>query len=415
MFRPLELFIGFRYTRAKRRGQAFSFNTVAAVMGIALGVTAMITVMSVMNGFQKEVRERMLDMVAHLTVADFNDQMSDWQAVAGVLNKSPEVAGTAPYVQAEGMLINRGAVAGAFVRGVLPDHEVQVSKIPKHMEQGSMADLKAGSFRIILGRDLARKLGVIPGEKVTLVTPNANVTAAGITPRLKRFTVSGIFFAGHNIYDSSLAIMHLEDARKLFRLQDNVSGVRVRLNDFSQAQQVRENLVSGKLAGYWVRDWGMIHQNWFRAVQIEKRVIFFLMMLIFIVAATNVVSMLVMVVKDKESDIAILRTLGASPRSIMGTFIVQGTVIGTIGTVLGVIGGIALALNVDTVVSFFEKMFGFHVLDPTIYYITELPSDLHWNDVWVITAFSFLIGMLATVYPAWRASRTQPVDALRYE
>jgi lipoprotein-releasing system permease protein len=415
MFKPLELFIGLRYTRARRRGHTLSFNSIAAILGIALGVTAMITVMSVMNGFQKEVRERMLDMVAHLTVADLNGRMSDWTAVTEVLDTDPEVAGTAPYVHAEGMLINRGEVNGAFIRGVLPDYESKVSNIPKHMEQGSLGDLKSGEFNIILGRDLAQKLGVLPGEKVTLVTPNANVTAAGITPRLKRFTVSGIFFAGHNIYDSSLAIVHLDDARKLFRLQNDVSGVRIRLHDFSKAQVFRENLVTGKLAGYWVRDWGMIHQNWFRAVQIEKRMIFFLMMLIFVVAATNVVSMLVMVVKDKESDIAILRTLGASPRSIMGTFIVQGTIIGTIGTVLGVLGGISLAKNIDAVVAGLEKLFGFHVLDPGIYYISELPSDLHWSDVWVITVFSFLIGMVATIYPAWRASRTQPVEALRYE
>ncbi|MDH5395417.1 MAG: FtsX-like permease family protein, partial [Gammaproteobacteria bacterium] len=274
---------------------------------------------------------------------------------------------------------------------------------------------KPGKFGVILGQDLARILGVNTGDKITMVTPSANVTPAGVAPRLKRFTVVGIFYVGMFEYDSTLALIHLEDAQRLFRMKGGVTGVRAKLSDLFAAPQIQNDLQDTVLSEYWVRDWTSYHANWFRAVKIEKRMIFLLLLLIVAVAAFNIVSTLVMVVTDKQSDIAILRTLGASPRSILGIFMVQGAVIGIIGTLIGTIGGVSLSLNLDTVVPFIERLFGIHILDPAIYYISVLPSDLHWDDVWMICSVSLVLGLLATIYPAWQASRTQPAEALRYE
>ena len=415
MFRPLEFAIGLRYTRAKRRNHFISFISLTSMLGIALGVTALITVLSVMNGFEKEVRGRILDMVSHLTVSSFDGRLRGWSDVVMQLKEHPQVIDAAPYVEAQGMLIYGKKVNGTLIRGILPAMEPTVSNVAEKMEQGQLTDLKPGAFEVILGRDLARILRVDVGDKVTMVTPSANVTPAGVTPSLKRFKVVGIFYVGMYEYDSTLAIIHLDDARRLFRMQDAVTGVRARLKDLFAAPQVRYELQQSELGTYWVRDWSSYHANWFRAVKIEKRMIFLLLLLIIAVAAFNIVSTLVMLVTDKESDIAILRTLGATPKSIMGIFMVQGTLIGVIGTILGIIGGISLSLNLDTVVPFIENLFGFRVLDPGIYYISELPSDLHWDDVWLISGVSFLFGLVSTLYPAWRASRTQPAEALRYE
>ncbi len=415
MFRPLEFAIGLRYTRAKRRNHFISFISLTSMLGIALGVTALITVLSVMNGFEKEVRGRILDMVSHLTVSSFDGRLRGWSDVVLQVKEHPQVVDAAPYVEAQGMLISGKKVNGTLIRGILPAMEPGVSSVADKMVEGQLTDLKPGTFEVILGRDLARILRVDVGDKVTMVTPSANITPAGVAPRLKRFKVVGIFYVGMYEYDSSLAIIHLDDARRLFRMQDTVTGVRARLKDLFAAPQVRFELQQSELGNYWVRDWSSYHANWFRAVKIEKRMIFLLLLLIIAVAAFNIVSTLVMLVTDKESDIAILRTLGATPRSIMGIFMVQGTLIGVIGTILGVIGGVALSLNLDTVVPFIENLFGFQVLDPGIYYISELPSDLHWDDVWLISGVSFLFGVLSTLYPAWRASRTQPAEALRYE
>ena len=415
MFRPLEFAIGLRYTRAKRRNHFISFISLTSMLGIALGVTALITVLSVMNGFEKEVRGRILDMVSHLTVSTYDGRLEGWSDVVMQLKEHPQVIDAAPYIEAQGMLIHGKKVNGTLIRGVLPEMEPGVSSVADKMEQGKLTDLKPGAFDVILGRDLARILQVDVGDKITMVTPSANVTPAGVAPRLKRFKVVGIFYIGMYEYDSSLAIIHLDDARRLFRLEDAVTGVRARLKDLFAAPQVRYELQQGELGSYWVRDWSSYHANWFRAVKIEKRMIFLLLMLIIAVAAFNIVSTLVMLVTDKESDIAILRTLGATPRSIMGIFMVQGTLIGVIGTLLGVAGGISLSLNLDTVVPWIENVFGFRVLDPGVYYISELPSDLHWDDVGLISSVSFLFGVVSTLYPAWRASRTQPAEALRYE
>lgn len=415
MFRPLEFAIGLRYTRAKRRNHFISFISLTSMLGIALGVTALITVLSVMNGFEKEVRGRILDMVSHLTVSSFDGRLEGWSDVVMQLKENPQVIDAAPYVEAQGMLIHGKRVNGTLIRGILPGMEPGVSSIADKLVEGKLTDLKPGNFDVILGRDLARILDVDVGDKITMVTPSANVTPAGVAPRLKRFKVVGIFYVGMYEYDSSLAIIHLDDARRLFRLQDAVTGVRARLKDLFAAPQVRYELQQGALGAYWVRDWSSYHANWFRAVKIEKRMIFLLLMLIIAVAAFNIVSTLVMLVTDKESDIAILRTLGSTPRSIMGIFMVQGTLIGVIGTILGVAGGVSLSLNLDTVVPWVEHLFGFRILDPGVYYISELPSDLHWDDVGLISGVSFLFGLFSTLYPAWRASRTQPAEALRYE
>lgn len=415
MFKPIELFVGLRYTRAKRRNHFISFISLSSMMGIALGVTALITVLSVMNGFEKEVRERILDMVSHLTVTDFDGRLKDWPEVLKTTKTHKNVIAAAPYIEAQGMLINGSRVNGTLIRGVLPKQEPAVSNVSDKMKSGRFTDLKAGKFGVILGQDLARILGVHVGEKVTMVTPSANVTPAGVAPRLKRFTVVGIFYLGMYEYDSSMAIIHMSDAQRLFRMKGKVTGVRAKLNDLFAAPLTREELQDNTLSEYWVRDWSSYHANWFRAVKIEKRMIFLLLLLIVAVAAFNIVSTLVMVVTDKQSDIAILRTLGASPRSIMGIFMVQGAIIGFIGTVVGTVGGVSLALNLDTVVPFLEGIFGIRILDPAVYYISVLPSDLHWDDVWTICSISLALGLVATIYPAWRASKTQPAEALRYE
>ena len=385
------------------------------MMGIALGVTALITVLSVMNGFEKEVRERILDMVSHLTVTDFDGGLRNWQKVLQTTKTHENVIAAAPYIEAQGMLMNGSNVNGTLIRGVLPNKEPAVSNVSAKMKKGRFTDLKPGKFGVILGQDLARILGVHMGDKVTMVTPSANVTPAGVAPRLKRFTVIGIFYIGMYEYDSTMALIHMNDAQRLFRMKGKVTGVRAKLNDLFAAPLTRDQLQDKELTQYWVRDWSSYHANWFRAVKIEKRMIFLLLLLIVAVAAFNIVSTLVMVVTDKQSDIAILRTLGASPRSIMSIFMVQGAIIGIIGTVIGTVGGVSLSLNLDTVVPFIEGLLGMRILDPAVYYISVLPSDLHWDDVWTICSISLILGLVATIYPAWRASKTQPAEALRYE
>ena len=415
MFKPVELFVGLRYTRAKRRNHFISFISLSSMMGIALGVTALITVLSVMNGFEKEVRERILDMVSHLTVTDFDGGLKEWPDVLNTTKLHKNVIAAAPYIEAQGMMINGASVNGTLIRGVLPEREPDVSNVSSKMKKGQLTDLQPGKFGVILGQDLARILGVNVGDKVTMVTPSANVTPAGVAPRLKRLTVVGIFYIGMYEYDSTMALIHLSDAQRLFRMKGRVTGVRAKLNDLFAAPKTRDDLQNKELSEYWVRDWSSYHANWFRAVKIEKRMIFLLLLLIVAVAAFNIVSTLVMVVTDKQSDIAILRTLGASPRSIMGIFMVQGALIGIIGTIIGTVGGVSLSLNLDTVVPFIEGLFGIQILDPAVYYISVLPSDLHWDDVWMICSISLALGLVATIYPAWRASKTQPAEALRYE
>jgi len=415
MFRPLELYVGLRYTRAKRRNHFISFISLTSMLGIALGVTALITVLSVMNGFEKELRERILGMAAHATISGPGGSLSDWPEVAKAAEGHPRVIGVAPYVRAEAMLTHGTGVRGAVIRGVLPEDEPQVSEVVSSMTAGRLDALEDGGYGIILGKDLARALGAVVGDRVTLVAPQARVTPAGVLPRMRRFTVVGIFEVGMYEYDAALALIHMGDAARLFRLKDKVNGVRLKLDDMFRAPWVSRELARELPGSYWVTDWTQHHVNFFRAIKTEKTVMFVILTLIVAVAAFNIVSTLIMVVTDKESDIAILRTLGATPLSVMGIFMVQGTVIGVVGTLLGAVGGVALASNVETIVPAIESLFGTKFLAPDVYYISDLPSDMHWIDVARISVVALLLSLIATLYPAWRASRTQPAEALRYE
>ncbi|MDX2316099.1 MAG: lipoprotein-releasing ABC transporter permease subunit [Gammaproteobacteria bacterium] len=415
MFKPLEIYVGLRYTRAKRRNHFISFISLSSMLGIALGVTALIAVLSVMNGFEKELRERILGMASHATVSRFRGPLKDWQGVAERARQHPHVVGVAPYVQGEAMLTRGRYVRGALVQGVLPDIEPEVSEIDKYMTAGSLDSLRPGEFNVILGNGLAGALGARVGDKVTVVAPKATPTPAGILPRLRRFTVTGIFEVKHGQYDNQLAVVNVEDAARLFQLDGGITGLRLKLDDMFLAPAVGRELAADLPGTYWVRDWTHYHANFFRALKTEKTVMFVILTLIVAVAAFNIVSALTMVVTDKESDIAILRTLGVTPASVMLIFIVQGTLIGLIGTLLGMVGGIALANNVETLVPAIEQLFDTKFLSPDIYYISDVPSDMRWPDVALISAVAFVMSIVATIYPAWRASRTQPAEALRYE
>lgn len=385
------------------------------MLGIGLGVAALIVVLSVMNGFQKELRGRILGVVSHVQISGADNVLRDWEKVVQEAKQHPEVVGAAPFVAAQGLLSFSDSVRGTAVRGILPATEDQVADIGQHMKAGALGDLKPGEFGIVLGSELARALRVDLGEQVVLIAPQGQVTPAGLLPRLKQFRVVGVFEVGMFEYDSGLALIHLRDAQTLYRMQDQVSGVRLKLNNLDEAPWVARELARKISSDVFVSDWTRSHANWFRAVQIEKNVMFIILLLIVAVAAFNIVSTLVMVVTDKQSDIAILRTLGARPSSIMQIFIVQGALIGVLGTLIGVAGGVALALNIDVVVPALERAFNVQFLEKSIYYISELPSDLQSQDVIVIAVMSLLISLLATLYPSFRASRINPAEALRYE
>jgi len=412
---PYELFVGLRYTRAKRRNHFISFISLISMAGIFLGMTALITVLSVMNGFQQEVRGRILSVASHIQISGEENVLRDWAPVKAQSEKHPDVQAAAPFVQAQGLLSYSGTVHGAIIRGVLPEQEDKVADIGRQMKVGAFSDLKPGEFGIVLGIDLARALRVTQGDKVVLIAPQGQVTPAGIVPRLKQFTVVGVFEVGHYEFDSGLAVIHMADAQKLYQLGDAVSGVRLKLNDLMAAPHVAQELARTLTSSVYISDWTRQNATYFRAIEIEKRMMFIILTLIIAVAAFNIVSALVMVVTDKQSDIAILRTLGASPASIMKIFMVQGTIIGVVGTILGLIGGVTLALNIDAVVKFFEHLLSIQILSREVYYISDFPSDLQFDDVLVIAVTAFTLTLLATIYPSFRASRTKPAEALRYE
>jgi lipoprotein-releasing system permease protein len=412
---PLELFIGLRYTRAKRRNHFISFISLISMLGIALGVMALIVVLSVMNGFEKELRERILGMVSHVTVSSLDDSLKDWRSLSNDIRNNDAVIGSAPYVEAEAMLSNLSSVSGAIIRGIDPEFEPQVSEIHEHMTFGKLSDLVAGEYGIVLGTGLANSLNVVPGDRVTMITPQASASPVGLLPRLRRFNVVGLFEIGVYEYDRSSAIIHTEDASRLFRLGGGVTGLRLKLQDMDAAPQVRNQIKRQVGFDYWVSDWTLRHSNYFKAVQTEKTVMFIILSLIVAVAAFNIVSTLMMMVADKQADIAILRTIGMSPTSIMWVFMVQGTVIGVVGTLLGLGSGILIASYIDIIIPALEQFFHTQFLPTGVYPITELPSDLKQSDVIKISVLSFLVSVLATLYPALRAAKTKPAEALSYE
>ena len=412
---PLEIFVGLRYTRAKRRNHFISFISLISMLGIALGVMALIVVLSVMNGFEKELRGRILGMVSHVTVTSFRGPMQEWEALREQALEHSSVIGAAPYTEAEAMVSNRSSVSGALVRGIDPGLESGVSEIHQNMKFGALEDLVAGEYGIVLGSGLANTLDVVPGDRITMVTPQANSSPMGFLPRLRRFRVVGIFEIGVYEYDRSSALVHYEDASRLFRLDGGVSGLRLKLDDLDLAPLVRNDLKQNIGLQYWVSDWTLRHSNYFKAVRTEKTVMFIILSLIVAVAAFNIVSTLVMVVTDKQSDIAILRTLGMSPTSIMWVFMVQGTLIGLVGMLFGLASGIAVASHIETIIPALEQFFQTQFLPRGVYPITELPSEMKQSDLIRISLLSFGISIVATLYPAWRASRTRPAEALSYE
>jgi lipoprotein-releasing system permease protein len=412
---PYELLIGLRYTRAKRRNHFISFISLISMLGIALGVAALIIVLSVMNGFQKEIRARILGITPHLQVASDSGALANWQDVLNVVTQHREVRAAAPFINGQGMVSQGENVQGVMVRGIDPAAENKLIDLSGKMKRGQLDSLRAGEFGIVIGTDLARSLGAQMGDSVLLITPQGQVTPAGMLPRLKQFRVVGIFEIGMSPYDNSLALIHLGDAQKLFRMGDAVSGISARLNDLDLAPRVAIEL-EGKLPrDSYVSDWTRQNANYFSAVKMEKKMMFIILSLIVAVAAFNIVSTLVMAVTDKQADIAILRTLGASPASIMKIFMVQGVLIGLVGALLGVLGGVVIALNIGSIVPFIEHLFGVQFLSKEVYFITDLPSDLQRADVLLVSIFSFVISLLATLYPSWRAAQTQPAEALRYE
>lgn len=415
---PFELLIGLRYTRAGRRGRRkdgfMSFISTISVSSIALGVMALIIVLSVMNGFQKEVRDRMLSVLSHVEVVHITGSIPDWKALSETILTEKHTVACAPYVAGQGLLNRRGNLRGIALRGIDPTYEPQVSDVAKTLGESTLSTLKAGDFGVILGRDLARLLRVNVGDKVTLIVAKGNTTPAGFVPRMKQMTVKGLFQSGHYEFDSTLVFTHIDDAAALFRT-GGPTGIRVKLDDINLAPTVTQHLLMKLPADYYATDWTRQNRTWFAAVQVEKRMMAVILFLIVLVGSFGLVSTLVMTVTEKQSDIAILRTLGASPQSIMTIFVIQGCIVGLIGVLLGTGLGLAITCNLDVIVPAIEHLFGVEFLPREIYFISQMPSDPRASDIVPIAVVSFLASLLATLYPSWRAARTHPAQALRHE
>ena len=413
MFTPLELFIGQRYTHSRRRNRFISFISFASMLGIMLGVMVLITVLSIMNGFEKELRDKILGVVAHVTVSGTNGQLADWPVQLDKLKAEKHVVGAAPYVQKQVMLTNGNLMRGVILQGIDPALQDKVSDINFKMIDGSFSNLKPHEYGIVLGVEVAAGLGVMPGDKVTVIVPQVQVTPAGVIPRIRRFTVVGVYEIGHPEYDGMSGFIELSDASRLFRLGDDVGGIRLKLDDMFAAQSVGQDL---KTKGYGtVTDWSEEHGSLFRAVKTERIVMTLILFLVVCVALFNLVASLMMAVNDKEADIAILRTFGMSGQRIMRIFMIQGSIIGIFGTVVGVGLGVLLSLNISSVMGWLEATFGFKVFSADLFYISEIPSDLRWENVIWITLAALIASVLATIYPAKRASQIQPAESLRYE
>jgi len=415
---PYELLLGWRYTRAgraTRRNGFISFISGVSMLGIALGVAALIIVLSVMNGFQKEVRDRMLGVVSHIEIfSPYGAALPDVAKTLAEARAHPQVIGAAPFIGTQALLARGEDMKGAIVRGIDPALEGEVTDLAAGLRAGALGRLLPGEFGIVLGRDLARQLGVREGDKVTLVAPSGQVTPAGVVPRLKQMTVVGTFDSGHYEYDAGMAMIHVDDAARIFRLE-GPTGIRLKLKDLHQAREVGAQLAATLSGDLLVRDWTRQNRNWFAAVQLEKRMMFIILTLIVAVAAFNLVSTLVMTVTDKRADIAILRTLGASPGSIMGIFVVQGAAVGVIGTLAGLLLGLGVAFNIDVIVPALEQLLHASFLPKDIYLISRMPSDPQASDIVPIGVISLVLAFVATLYPSWRASRVNPAEALRYE
>ncbi|MCK7549941.1 lipoprotein-releasing ABC transporter permease subunit [Marinobacter goseongensis] len=413
MFKPLSLYVGLRYTAAKRRNHFISFISLTSMIGLMLGVAVLIIVLSVMNGFDRELKQRILGMVPH-AVIEGSDNIRDWESIVRRVEEHPRVLAAAPFIQGQGMVTGGGDVRGVLLNGILPDQERDVSIIENHMIEGNLDDLKSGDFGIIIGRTMASSLRLQLGDKVTVVLPEASVTPAGVLPRLKRFTVRGVFSVGAEL-DGNYTLVHMDDASKLMRTNGQAQGVRLLVDDLFAAPRVAEQAARSLDGRYYISDWTRTHGNLFQAIRMEKTMIGLLLMFIVAVAAFNIVSTLVMVVTDKTADIAILRTMGATPGRIMRIFIIQGGVIGIFGTLVGTALGVFGALNISAFISWLESALGHQFLSADVYFISYLPSQLQWQDVFIISGAGLAMSLLATIYPAWRASRVDPAEALRYE
>jgi len=415
MFQPKELFIGLRYIRARRKNHFVSFIAFISIAGVAMGVFALIVVLSVMNGFGNELRDRTLSMTSHATITGFDGYLRNWSDIKQKAEQNEYVVAAAPYIQKEVMLSNGRNVSGSLVRGIRPEMERDVSLVESKMISGTTMDLKPGEYGIVIGRELANALSVYEGERVTVITPQASVTAVGVMPRLRRFKVVGVFEVGMHQFDAAMAYMHLEDAGKLFSYDERINGMRLKLTDVIDAPRITR-VIENELGGeYWVRDWSRQNKNFFRALKTEKTVMFIILLLMVSVAALNIVSTLMMTVTDKESDIAILRALGMRPGSVMTIFIIQGAFIGFFGTAVGVATGVPVAMNVFEIVSWLEQLFSTDFLPSDVYYISDITADVQFHEVATYALSAFAVTVLATIYPAWRASRTLPAEALRYE
>lgn len=415
MFRPLSIFIGSRYTRAKRRNHFISFISLTSMIGLSLGVLAMIMVLSVMNGFQREMSNRILGMVPHAVIAGDGQPVADWQTLAEKLEGHSGVLGAAPITQLEGMLSFKGSMQPIEIKGIDPGAEERVSILGSKMIAGKIADLRPGESGVILGLMTARRFGLKLGDNLTLIVPELSDAPGGITPKMQRLNVVGVFKVGAEL-DGSLAMIHRADAARILRWQpDQVEGVRVRLADLYRAPEVAAKLAAELGSGYRAEDWSLTQGSLFSAMKMEKTMIGLLLLLIVAVAAFNIIATLIMVVADKRADIAILRTLGMTPRQIMAIFMVQGSIIGLTGTLIGMVLGVLGALNVSALVSWLEKVTGQHIFSSDVYFISTLPSELRMEDVLLVTMAALVLSFLATLYPAWRAAQTQPAEALRYE
>ncbi len=415
MFQPVEAFIGLRYTKARRQSHFVSFITFASMFGIALGVMVLIVVLSVMNGFESSMRDRILGMLSHVTVSETDAKIEHWQQRREAMLKRDHVVAVAPFVERQVMLNASGKVQGTLLEGVLPDYEKQISNVPEKMIKGSFTDLVAGKNNIILGSKLAKALKVDVGSSIILLTPNADTLISGELPVLREFNVVGMFEVDLQQYDKTTAYVHMQDAVDLFELDEQVTGLRIKLDDLYKSNQVSKDIVATSGEDLWISDWTKNNTTVFKAIQLQKTMMFFILGMIIAVAAFNLVSTLVMVVTDKASDIAIFRTLGLTPTSVMKVFMVQGTLIGLIGVLLGVLFGVVLAMNVGTLLPWIEGLLDTRFISADVYGISKVESNIRWLDIVIIALSALVLSMLATIYPAWKASRLQPAEALRYE